>query len=672
MSRYRKLMWSLLVVLMIVPLRIASAEVPYPTHYYDVNLDELPIQPVYVPDGIIEYPFAEPVDLQSTPNGHLFVVDKELGKVIEFGQGRELVRMFGDEEGEGQLNSPEGVFVAQDGHIYIADSGNKRIAVFKANGEYLRSYGKPETVVLNDQYHFVPVKLVVDRRGVMYISVRGADQGLVRINQDGKFLGFFGANKSNPSFMSWVKKLILTKEQMDKEVANKPRHIANISLDASGFIITASPGTKTAGNIRKLNAGGIDALKNQMFRNSGSIVDAVTDNNQFLYGLEQTTGKISMYDPSGRILLDFGQQQQHAQQSGLLIYPTSLAVNSSFQIFVADSGMKIVQVFKRTEFADTLLTAIQLYGQGRYEESKAYWGKIAARNELIDLTFQGLGKAALLEGQYKQALALFKEASDEKGYSEAFWNVRTDRIKAYFIPVCVSLLVIFVSLRLLRARIAAYWRAIRWTAPLLRYGREAKDFFYVIIHPYAGYYRLKERKISFVFLLSILIAVCLAKAAQLYGSGFIFHPYDLSQVNISNELLLLLAVLVTWIIANYLVCSVKGGEGRFREVLQASIFGMAPYMVFTAVIIPISNMVVLEESILVTAITQIMLLCVVIQFFVMTQVIHNFDFLETVKNMLITLFSVLMIWFFAALISGLSFNLYDFFYQLYREVTYYL
>lgn len=649
----------------------AVAEVPYPTHYYDNEMRELYIQPIYVPDGVLEYSFEEPIDLFITPNDHIFVVDKSTDKVIEFDKKRVLVRLIGDEEGDGKLSSPEGVFVTQDGLIYIADSGNRRIAVFSAEGKILHSYGKPASSVMKENF-FVPVKLVVDQRGVMYIAVRGSDQGLVRINQQGEFTGFFGANKSSPTFINWIKKLILNKEQMSKEVANKPRPIANVSLDPSGFIISVTPGIGTTGNIRKLNAGGIDSLKSKAFANSWHVVSAVVDRNNFLYSVEQTSGKISIYDPKGNIIFDFGEQQQDAQQSGLLIYPTSIGVNSDFEIVVADSGMRMVQFFKRTEFAGTALTAMNLYYKGRYTESKKYWGKIAFQNEMIDLTYQGLGKVDLLEGNYNQALGNFKLAYDAKGYSEALWNVRIDRIKTYFLPVLLIVLALFISYRLLRSRIAAYWTAVRWKPWMRRYGRELQDFFYVIFHPYEGYYRLKDRKISWVTILTILLLASLAKVYEVYGTGFIFHTYDLSQVNIVIELLLLGVLLVTWVIANYLVCSVKGGEGRFREVIQASVFCLAPYIAFTAIIVPISNIVVLEESILVTATTLIMFLWMIAQFFVMTQVIHSFDFLEAIKNMLITVFAILMFWFFGLLVSGLTYNLSDFFYQLYKEVFYYV
>jgi len=671
MIRMLKTVLCLLCLLIVLPSGAAFAGLPYKTLYYDANLKGLSIQPLYVPDGILEYPMEEPVHLFVASNDHVFVVDKAKNRVIQFDEKRSFIRAIGDEEGSGKLNSPEGVFVAPDGTIYVADSGNERIAVYAAEGKYVRAYGKPESPVLTGDYYFIPSKLVVDSRGVMYIAVKGSDQGILRMSPEGKFLGFFGANKANPSFMNWIKKLILTKQQMAKEVANKPRAIENVAQTPSGYILSVSPGLWTTGNIRKLNASGIDSLNYKTIYNSWNIVDATADRNDFLYGIDQETGKISLYDPKGNILFDFGGKQQNAQMSGRFAYPTSIAITSRFDILVADSGMKVVQFFKRTEFADLALTAADLYYKGRYEESRSYWEKLAVQNEMFDLTYQGLGRVGLQDDNYEQSLDLFKEAYDVGGYSEAFWYVRNDRIQAWLAPLLLAVLIGFIIFRMLRSKVKALVGSVKWPASIRRYGLELRDFFYVILHPYEGYYRLKDRKISFVVLFFVLILVCAAKAAQIYGSGFIFRPYDLKKINLLNELLIFMAPWITWVAANYLVCGVKGGEGRFREVLQSSAFGLAPYVAFSAIIIPLSNIVVLEESILVTAVSHMMFYWTIFQFFTMTQVIHNFDFLETVKNTAITVVTGLIIWFFFIIIAGLSFNLYDFIYQLYREVTYY-
>ena len=84
----------------------------------------------------------------------------------------------------------------------------------------------------------------------------------------------------------------------------------------------------------------------------------------------------------------------------------------------------------------------------------------------------------------------------------------------------------------------------------------------------------------------------------------------------------------------------------------------------------LSNILTLEERIIIDALQGLMLIWQVVMLIVMTQVIHNFDFTETLKNTVITTFTIGVIWIFLFIISGLSYNLYDFFYQLYKEATF--
>ena len=45
----------------------------------------------------------------------------------------------------GQLKSPKGIAVDTQGFIVVADSGNSRVQVFRANGDHFCSFGAPGT-----------------------------------------------------------------------------------------------------------------------------------------------------------------------------------------------------------------------------------------------------------------------------------------------------------------------------------------------------------------------------------------------------------------------------------------------------------------------------------------------------------------------------------------------
>ncbi|MBP1990960.1 YIP1 family protein [Paenibacillus eucommiae] len=652
-----------------------SARLPYSTWFIDQETNRaIKIQPLYVPRQVIGYadidiPLSAPSDVYIAADNHVYVADTGNNRIVEFDEQGKFIRSVGTNEGEGVLNAPEGVFVSKDGMIYVADTGNKRIAKYAANGDYIRMFEKPQSPLLPEGYFYVPTKLVVDSRGVMYVVIKDSYQGLLRMNGQGEFTGFFGGNKTELDFLTQLKRTILNQTQMEKEIAKRPGTIENVSMTGDGFLLTASSGV-SRGQIKKLNAGGADAFQNKSFFEN-KLVDTAIDADRFLYGMNSEFGEISIYDPFGNVMVYFGDADKKAHQQGIVNFPTSLAVNSKNELWVADSSLNLLQVYERTAFGEAFLTASRLYYEGSYEESKPYWEVIMQQNGMMNLPYNGLGEIALNEKRYDAAMAYFKDSYDEAGYSDAFWNVRYDWIQSYLIYAFLLLIAALWLLRLAVKRAGSYADKRSWPPFAAQYGKEAKDALYLMFHPYEGFYRLKERKVSWSMIFTIILLTIVIRLLSIYGMGFIFHPYDLSKVNLALEVGVLLVPWVTWIIANYLVSTVKGGEGRFREVLQASTYALVPYIVLMVPVILLSNIVVLEERIVVDSIVQIMWIWIVVQFFIMTQVIHNFDFFEAVKNAAVTLFTIGVIWIFIVIMSGLSYNLFDFVKQIYREVTLY-
>lgn len=663
-------------LLMLNPLH-AFARTPYNTFYNDPNTSDLRIQNLYTAARFVTgqettgTAFSSPSDLFIDIHDHVFIADTGNNRIVELDDAGKFIRIVGGTEGESQLNAPEGVFVTKDGTIYVADTGNKRVAIYNAQGVFQKAMVQPKSELLPKSYYFVPKKLIVDARGVLYIVVDGSYQGLFRMDNKGEFKGFIGANSAKKGWLIWVKQKMYTQEQLDKDPANRPIQLSNIALDHFGFIVgVSSERDVNHGQIKRLSGGGSDRLRDKPMMYAKQLADAAVDENDFMYVVDKMDGVIAIYDPEGNALFRFGDITVNTWQKGLHRYPTSIAVNSKHELWVSDGDMNIIQVFKRTEFGESLLTGATLYYNGHYKESKPYFEQAGLSNEMINLTYQGMGKIALGENRYKDAMAYYQISYDAKGYSEAFWSIRLQWLRQYLVIALFVIAAAVFVLRMLLKEAAVYASRRTWSRQMRQYAKDIKDAGYVMIHPYDGFYRLKDRKISYLIVILILAAAVMAKVATVYLTGFIFNPVNLSEVNIWLSLLTVFVPWVTWVIANYLVSAVKDGEGRFREVVQASAYALVPFILFSIPILILSNVLVLDEKVIFTTLNQIMFGWLIVLFFVMTQVIHNFEFMENGKNIVITIFTILIIWIFMLIMSGLAFNLYDFFYQLYKEVTF--
>lgn len=97
--------------------------------------------------------------------------------------------------GDGQLREPWGVAIGPQGNVYVADTWNHRIQVFDRSGRFLNGWGTFATTngeaVGSPGSFWGPRGLVVDAAGNLYV----ADTGNKRIqvfDADGQFLGQFG------------------------------------------------------------------------------------------------------------------------------------------------------------------------------------------------------------------------------------------------------------------------------------------------------------------------------------------------------------------------------------------------------------------------------------------------------------------------------------------------
>jgi len=82
----------------------------------------------------------QPTDVAIADDGLIYVLDGLLGRVVVFNDSGRIERTFGRVGGgAGELQQPMGIAIEND-RIYIADSGNHRIAVFDLNGKFVRNF----------------------------------------------------------------------------------------------------------------------------------------------------------------------------------------------------------------------------------------------------------------------------------------------------------------------------------------------------------------------------------------------------------------------------------------------------------------------------------------------------------------------------------------------------
>jgi hypothetical protein len=135
-----------------------------------------------------------------------------------------------------------------------------------------------------------------------------------------------------------------------------------------------------------------------------------------------------------------------------------------------------------------------------------------------------------------------------------------------------------------------------------------------------------------------------------------------SDIRVENEILYTVLAIFLWNAANYLVSTISDGEGRIRDVVIGTAYSLFPYVLMALPIALISNVLTLNESFIYSFSLNIMWFWIGMMLFIMVKEVHNYSFAETVKNVLVTLFTI-------ALFVLTGYILYVLFNQLFEFVS---
>jgi DNA-binding beta-propeller fold protein YncE len=649
----------------VVPARAAS---PYTTFTLGPGGLLWPTQDAYIPLDEIDLPLSGPEEMMLAPDGFLYIADTGNRRILKLDTAFQIVAEYGQDI----LQAPTGLFVDEDGTIYIADASKNTIVILDRNGSLVNEFGRPSEPLFGASREFLPRKIAVDARQNLYIVSEGSVDGLVMMNTDGNFIGYFGANAADMSLKMILQRLFLTDEQLDQFIKNEAASPSNITIDARSLVYTITAGTERDKSIRKFNISGKNLFTHAIFGTTRFRDISVSPTG--LLVTVDANGGIWEYDLNGTLLFLFGAPDTGDQRLGLLSNPTSIE-RVGDNLVVLDKDKNAIVTYQVTDFARTLHDGVRLYTDGFYTEARPYFEEVLSYNGLVLIAYQGLANAEYKAGNYASALQYYRYAEDRGGYSETFWELRNAVLQRSLGSALGILLggwvVVAVFTRVERRR--------HWLDPLRRWAGEARkirlvdDFLFMfrfIKQPVDSFYYIKQNlRGSLLFAFLIYGWIVLVRVISLYLTGFVFSPYSTSwQIQPETEVIYTLGAILLWNVANYLVSTISDGEGRVRHVIIGSAYSLFPFVLIALPITLISNVLTLNEVFIYTFSTQLMWFWCGLMLVIMVREIHNYTFSQTVRNILATLFTMAMFLLTAYILYVLFSQLYEFLLAVVQEV----
>ncbi|MEI7025590.1 YIP1 family protein [Paenibacillus sp. y28] len=703
--KLRRHKWKLLLSLIVLytallPSSIQAA-VKYSTYTKDSEGQIIWLQPAYFPIDVIgedlmipdpskptvqiSSSMKNPKDIYVDAKNEVYIADTGNNRIVHMTEKGQLIRYITIPESP--FNKPEGVFVTAEGDIYVADTGNKRVVKLDKTGKLQSEFTQPDSKYIPETFVFDPGKVMVDERGFLYIAVHGGYEGLVMLDPQGKFQGFFGANRTALSPLDALKRMLYTKKMYANEAAKRPETINSVATDKNGYIYTVTGGMTKTDQLKKLNIKGNNLLRSSSkpfgeivpwdvpvgaVSSGPQLIDVAVDHNDNMIVVDSQYKYISHYDAAGNLLYFWGGTSAiGSSQVGLLKSPVALDVNSRNELFVLDDQENIVQVFRLSEFGQKVTQANQMTLAGKYEESEEPWKEVLRMNSQFAPATLGLAKAAFKKEHYEEAQSLFKEAGDQQGYSDSFWQIRMMWFQRNF-SLFASILVfgglfyaIFNKLTA-KSKFRERWR--NRPKRQIQFMVNFKHALYIMKHPVDGFSALRyEGKGGYPSALLILAIVYGSLISKQAITSFSFN--NTAKIDLLSTFTQFFIVWIAWVVANYLVSSIYRGEGRFRDIFIGNAYALIPYMIIGIPLAIISNGMTMSEASIYGFIDNGMMVWICLLIFWNIQCIHNYTVGETALNIVFTVCTMLVIGLLIFITAGLTNDFISLLYEMYQEAT---
>ena len=636
---------------------LTQQSAPYVTYTIGPNGRKVQTQTAYEPAGYFDMDFnlSLPEDMVRFGDD-LYVADTGHQRIVKFnmatGEGTILI--------EG-LSQPTGIHVNEGGELYVADKTDRVIYHYDAQMTLIQTYGRPDQAIFGAESPFVPVKVTSGPRGILYVVGEGSTAGLMQLNSVGEFIGFFATNTTTFSWLQTVSNFFGI-----NRATNIPTSPTNVALDDKGSVFTVS--NLNNQQVKKFNI----ASQTILSMTQGTQPVSVHINNFGNIFTISQDGIITEYDSYGNMIFEFGGLDDGNRVSGLYVNPMDMLTDDDQNLWILDKGTGQIQLLQRSEFANLVHQGLINFKEGIYDLDQ--WEDVLRMNSLFALANASLARGHYRLQAYEEALRYYAIAFDRQGFSEAFWQLRYTWLELNLASVLLLLILVFAALKLWQ------WGKARLLTldsvqhvlqqPFMQHVKEDLRLTrHVLAHPLDTYQDIKHlRKSSWLTATLLYLTVLIVSVLEIYTTGFIFQTVNLNQFHLLIHSFTVLGGLFLFVFSNYLVATITNGEGFFKDVYVATAHALIPYIILTPILAIISNGLTYNEWIVYQLLDGLRYLWSGILIVLMIKEIHNYDVKALLKNIFLTMFTMVMLILIAFLLYVLTTQLWNYVESIIQEV----
>ena len=676
---------------------------PYDTYTYRYDGTAVKTPDAYYPETVYTGErlgigaLNNPNDLYVDAQRNIYIADTGNNRIVVCDPDFNVTKVIDKFENNGAsevFQKPMGLSVNAEGNLLIADSGSGRIIILDKNGKALHLFGKPETAYLAGA-DYIPTAVDTDRFGRIFVVAQNINQGIIMLDENGSFAGFCGAQRVSYNPVDYLWKRFMTSEQRARMVDFVPTEYTGLSIDDKGFVYAVSSFVNAAdivnvikgrikdgsvSPIKKINFSGYDVLnRNGYFAPVGDIaysidekgnpvVSSITDVALGSYGtycvLDHARNRIFCYSEEGDLLFAFGAK---STQLGNSENPIAIDFSGN-NLLLLDSSSGKVTKFSQTDYGVKIQKALECYYSYRYNESIDIWKDILNDNPNFDLAYDGMGRASMESGKYKDALKYFSYSMNDEMYSKALKEYR-DGIANRYIFLIFGLLILLVIVLMFFFK---YINRKNKDDSVKKRSLSDKIIyaFYVSGHPFKGFWGIKrEDRGSFIAAAVILLLTFIVTVLQKIMTSRLFNADYYTGVNYLNELVGTVGLVLLFVLANWCFTSLMDGEGKLGEIFVNVCYALLPLLLTRFICIPLSYVLVKEEAAYISLLTGIGMVWTVALILAGVTVVHQYSLKRSVVTCLLTVVGMAIIVFIILLFGTTASKMLEFFGTLIKEAA---
>lgn len=583
-----------------------------------------------------------------------------------------------------KVSNPQCVFVTDDDQIYITEEDAGEIVQFDEKGSFVRCIGDPHITGLSVSY--APSKVVVDDYGRIYVKAKNVYEGIIELDPTGKYNCFVGANEVAMGLVQRIYRNFATEEQISRMALMLPTSYSDISLDKDGYLLASVNEALSAEPIKRLNADGKDILGTYEYltrplgdylgnlSNSTMITVSAAEDGRFA-AIDSTMSRIFVYSEDGLMAYVIGNS---GKTKGALSSPVDVTFMGD-KILIADLVSKSIEVYEPTEYGQLINDALRSQSDYDYTKAAEYFRQAYDIYPNSILVNMGLGKQALRDEKYEDAMAYFKASGDRTSYSAAYERVREKELEKHIGPALISIIALVLIMALLirtykKKDAKGDFKDNRFVKGFKKFAYTAFKWpGYVIASPFKAFDDVKyDDDGNMVFCWIVLILYAWVNLFKVKYAGFIVNTNNTATINVPLTLASSVFPIIIFTVGNWAVGTLIDGKGNLKNIFKVNMYALYPTIFFYIAGTLLSRIIILEESTIVRFLFVFPMAVYVFYCFIGLLMVHQFTLKKGIASVLLSFVAMAIIIFIVTLLLTLISSFVNDWGTIFSEMALYL